>query len=89
MASYPYWKGDKEEPAKISNLFIDTGCETKEEVDKMERSWDAWSLISEFMILNENKLFVAIDNRMGGFFMIAEVARLLHGKQSEITVQLY
>jgi hypothetical protein len=37
------------------------------------------------MILNENKLFIAIDNRMGGFFMIAEVARLLHGS-SEITV---
>jgi hypothetical protein len=31
----------------------------------------------EFMILNETNLFVAIDNRMGGF-MIAEVARLLH-----------
>jgi putative aminopeptidase FrvX len=31
----------------------------------------------EFMILNETNLFVARDNRMGGF-MIAEVARLLH-----------
>jgi putative aminopeptidase FrvX len=28
----------------------------------------------EFMILNETNLFVAVDNRMGGF-MIAEVAR--------------
>jgi putative aminopeptidase FrvX len=34
MASYPYRKGEKEEPAKISNLFIDIGCETKEEVIK-------------------------------------------------------
>jgi putative aminopeptidase FrvX len=35
MASYPYSKRRKEETPKISNLFIDIGCETKEEVDKM------------------------------------------------------
>jgi putative aminopeptidase FrvX len=63
---------------KISNLFIDIGCETK-------KKWIKWCHVGcvitypdEFMILNDNKFVCrAIDNRMGGF-MIAEVARLLH-----------
>jgi putative aminopeptidase FrvX len=68
MASYPYSKGEKEETPKISNLFIDIGCETKEEVDKMGvHVGCVITYPDEFMILNDNKFVCrAIDNRMGG-----------------------
>jgi putative aminopeptidase FrvX len=83
-------KGEKEEPAKISNLFIDIGCETKEEVDKMGvHVGCVITYPDEFMILNDNKFVCrAIDNRMGGF-MIAEVARLLHENKVKLPFGLY
>ena len=83
-------KGEKEETAKISNLFIDLGCETKEEVDKMGvHVGCVITYPDEFMILNENKFVCrAIDNRMGGF-MIAEVARLLHENKVKLPFGLY
>jgi putative aminopeptidase FrvX len=83
-------KGDKEEIPKISNIFIDLGCETKEEVDKMGvHVGCVVTYPDEFMILNENKFVCrAIDNRMGGF-MIAEVARLLHENKVKLPFGLY
>ncbi|MEZ7499771.1 M42 family metallopeptidase [Flavobacterium sp. Arc3] len=83
-------KGEKEETPKISNLFIDIGCETKEEVDKMGvHVGCVITYPDEFMILNENKFVCrAIDNRMGGF-MIAEVARLLHENKVKLPFGLY
>jgi putative aminopeptidase FrvX len=75
----------KEEPAKIDNIFIDCGCDTKEEVEKMGIHVGCVVTYPDtFEILNENKFICrAIDNRMGGF-MIAEVARLL--KENKITL---
>src|SRR5690606_1417070 len=69
---------NKEENAKIDNLFIDIGCSNKEEVEKLGvHVGCVITYPDEFMILNGNKFVCrAIDNRMGGF-MIAEVARLL------------
>jgi putative aminopeptidase FrvX len=88
MASYPYSKRRKEETPKISNLFIDIGCETKEEVDKMGVHVGCVITPDEFMILNDNKFVCrAIDNRMGGF-MIAE-ARLLHENKVKLPFGLY
>jgi putative aminopeptidase FrvX len=83
-------KGEKEETPKISNLFIDIGCETKEEVDKMGvHVGCVITYPDEFMILNDNKFVCrAIDNRMGGF-MIAEVARLLHENKVKLPFGLY
>lgn len=74
-------KGEKEESAKLDNIFIDIGCETKEQVLAMGvHVGCVITYPDEFMILNENKFVCrAIDNRMGGF-MIAEVARLLYEK---------
>jgi putative aminopeptidase FrvX len=82
-------KRRKEETPKISNLFIDIGCETK-------KRWIKWCSCrmrdhhpDEFMILNDNKFVCrAIDNRMGGF-MIAEVARLLHENKVKLPLDLY
>jgi putative aminopeptidase FrvX len=81
---------DKEENAKIDNLFIDIGCENKEEVEKMGvHVGCVITYPDEFMILNNNKFVCrAIDNRMGGF-MIAEVARLLHENKKALPFGLY
>lgn len=80
----------KEETARIDNLFIDIGCSTKEEVDKLGvHVGCVITYPDEFMVLNENKFVCrAIDNRMGGF-MIAEVARLLHENKKKLPFGLY
>ncbi|HTG66107.1 MAG TPA: M42 family metallopeptidase [Flavobacterium sp.] len=81
---------DKEENPKISNIFIDLGCETKEQVEKLGvHVGCVITYPDEFVILNENKFVCrAIDNRMGGF-MIAEVARLLHENKVKLPFGLY
>ena len=83
-------KGDKEESAKLDNIFIDIGCETKDQV--LAKGVHVGCVITypdEFMILNDNKFVCrAIDNRMGGF-MIAEVARLLHENKKTLPFGLY
>ncbi|WP_347069928.1 M42 family metallopeptidase [Flavobacterium sp. WV_118_3] len=80
----------KEEAARIDNIFIDCGCETKEEVEKLGvHVGCVITYPDDFMILNENKFVCrAIDNRMGGF-MIAEVARLLHENKKKLPFGLY
>ncbi len=81
---------DKEENPKISNIFIDLGCETKEQVENLGvHVGCVITYPDEFMVLNENKFVCrAIDNRLGGF-MIAEVARLLHENKIELPFGLY
>jgi putative aminopeptidase FrvX len=81
---------EKEESPKINNLFIDIGCETKEQVDQMGvHVGCVITYPDEFHIMNENKFVCrAIDNRMGGF-MIAEVARLLHENKIKLPFGLY
>ena len=78
-------KAGKEENASLSNIFIDCGCDTKEEVEKLGiHVGCVITYPDEFIILNENKFVCrAIDNRMGGF-MIAQVARLL--KENNVTL---
>ncbi|KQB41713.1 Endoglucanase [Flavobacterium daejeonense] len=81
---------DKEENPKISNIFIDLGCETKEQVEKLGvHVGCVITYPDKFVVLNENKFVCrAIDNRMGGF-MIAEVARLLHENKVKLPFGLY
>ncbi len=80
----------KEEAATLHNIFIDCGCETKEEVEKLGvHVGCVITYPDEFMIMNENKFVCrAIDNRMGGF-MIAEVARLLKENNKTLPFGLY
>ena len=80
----------KEETPKIENIFIDCGCETKEEIEKLGiHVGCVVTYPDEFIILNGNKFVCrAIDNRMGGF-MIAEVARLLHENKKKLPFGLY
>ena len=80
----------KEEPATLSNIFIDCGCSTKDEVEELGiHVGCVVTYPDEFMILNKNKFVCrAIDNRMGGF-MIAEVARMLKENKKKLPFGLY
>ncbi len=80
----------KEEPPKLENIFIDTGCATKEEVEKLGvHVGCVITYPDEFHILNGDKFVCrALDNRMGGF-MIAEVARLLKENKKTLPFGLY
>jgi putative aminopeptidase FrvX len=80
----------KEETPKIENIFIDLGCSTKEEVEKLGvHVGCVITYPDEFIVLNENKFVCrALDNRMGGF-MIAEVARLLKENKKTLPFGLY
>lgn len=80
----------KEESATLHNIFIDCGCATKEEVEKLGvHVGCVITYPDEFMILNENKFVCrAIDNRMGGY-IIAEVARLLKENKKKLPFGLY
>ncbi len=80
----------KEEAPKIENIFIDVGCSSKEEVEKLGvHVGCVITYPDEFIVLNENKFVCrALDNRMGGF-MIAEVARLLKENKKTLPFGLY
>ena len=80
----------KEEAPKPENIFIDVGCKTKEEVEKLDiHVGCVITYPDEFHILNKNNFVCrALDNRMGGF-MIAEVARLLHENKKKLPFGLY
>ncbi|MFT5970509.1 MAG: putative aminopeptidase FrvX [Flavobacteriales bacterium] len=82
--------GADEKAPQLDNIFLDCGCSSKEEVEKLGvHVGCVITYEDEFMILNK-KYFVgrALDNRMGGF-MIAEVARLLKENKKELPFGLY
>lgn len=83
-------KSDKEEAPKPDNIFIDCGCKTKDEVEKLGvHVGCVITYPDEFHILNGDKFVCrALDNRMGGF-MIAEVARLLKENKKTLPFGLY
>ena len=80
----------KEESPTLKNIFLDCGCNTKEEVEGLGiHVGCVVTYEDEFLILNKNKYVGrALDNRMGGF-MIAEVARLLHENKQKLPFGLY
>jgi len=82
--------GEKETVPSLQNIFIDVGCSSKKEVEKLGVHVGAViTFEDELIILNKN-YFVgrALDNRMGGF-MIAEVARRLHENKVKLPFGLY
>ena len=83
-------KGGTEKAPKLENIFLDCGCDSKEEVKKLGiHVGCVITYEDEFMILNKN-FYVgrALDNRIGGF-MIAEVARLLKENKVKLPFGLY
>lgn len=80
----------KEENAQISNIFIDCGCSTKQEVEALGVHVGCVITYPDtFEVLNGDKFVCrALDNRMGGF-IIAEVARLLKENKKKLPFGLY
>jgi putative aminopeptidase FrvX len=82
--------GEKEEAPTLKNIFLDCGCTSQEEVEKLGiHVGCVITYEDEFMILN-HRYYVgrALDNRAGGF-MIAEVARLLKENKIKLPFGLY
>jgi len=82
--------GEKEEAPTLKNIFLDCGCTSREEVEKLGiHVGCVITYEDEFMVLND-RYYVgrALDNRAGGF-MIAEVARLLHEHKQKLPFSLY
>ena len=80
----------KEEAPSLRNIFLDCGCSSKAEVEKLGiHVGCVITYQDEFMVLNE-KFFVgrALDNRIGGF-MIAEVVRMLKENKKKLPFGLY
>ena len=80
----------KEENPSLKNLFLDCGCKSDKEVEKLGiHVGCVITYPDELMVLNNN-FFVgrALDNRMGGF-MIAQVARLLKENKTKLPFGLY
>ncbi|MEC8853039.1 MAG: M42 family metallopeptidase [Bacteroidota bacterium] len=83
-------KAGTEKAPKFENIFLDCGCDSKEEVEKLGiHVGCVITYEDEFMLLNKN-FYVgrALDNRIGGF-MIAEVARLLKENKVKLPFGLY
>ncbi|HYG38148.1 MAG TPA: M42 family metallopeptidase [Cytophagales bacterium] len=81
---------DKEEAPTMKNIFLDCGCSSREEVEKLGiHVGCVITFEDEFMILND-RFYVgrALDNRIGGY-MIAEVARRLSENKIKLPFGLY
>lgn len=80
----------KEQAPSLENIFIDTGCSSKKEVEELGIHVGCVITYPDtFFVLNKNKFVCrALDNRMGGF-MIAEVARLIKENGKELDFGLY
>ncbi len=80
----------KEEAPSLKNIFIDVGCSSKKEVEKLGiHVGCVMTYEDELMELNGKYLVGrALDNRIGGF-MIAQVARLLIESGIKLPYTLY
>jgi len=85
-----HMRQQKEETPSLKNIFLDCGCDSKEEVEKLGvHVGCVVTFEDEFMIMNKNRYVGrALDNRMGGV-MIAEVARLLKENKDKLPFGLY
>ena len=81
---------DNEEKPSLKNIFVDVGCTSKKEVEKLGvHVGSVMTFEDELMELNKKFLVGrALDNRIGGF-MIAEVVRKLHESKEKLPFALY
>ena len=80
----------KEEPPTMKNIFLDCGCDTKKEVEKLGVHVGCVATFDDEMFILNDRFFVgrALDNRIGGF-VIAEVARKLKEAKNKLPFGLY
>lgn len=83
-------KGTTEKVPTVENIFIDCGCTSKEEVEKLGiYPGCVITYKDEFFTLNDRYYGGrALDNRAGGF-MIAKVAHLLKENKKKLPFGLY
>ena len=81
---------ENDKPPSMKNIFLDLGCETKEEVEALGVHVGCVATFEdEFITLNDRfYLGRALDNRIGGY-MIAEVARKLKENNIKLPFGLY
>jgi tetrahedral aminopeptidase len=81
---------NKEEQPKVDNLFLDCGCSSNTEVNKLGVEVGCVVTFEDELIELNKKYFAgrALDNRMGGF-IIAEVLRLIKEKKKNLPFGLY
>ena len=80
----------KEETPSMKNIFLDCGCTTKKEVEKLGVHVGCVATFEDELMMLNDKYFVgrALDNKMGGF-VIAEVARTLKQNKKKLPFGLY
>ena len=80
----------KEETPTMKNIFLDLGCKSSDEVEKLGVHVGCVATFEDELMVLNNRYYVgrALDNRIGGF-MIAEVARLLKEKKHKLKFGLY
>ncbi len=81
---------ENDKPPSMKNIFLDLGCESKEEVEALGvHVGSVATFEDEFITLND-RFFLgrALDNRIGGY-MIAEVARKLKENNNKLPFGLY
>jgi putative aminopeptidase FrvX len=83
-------KAGAEKPAALDNIFLDCGCTTKEEVEKLGiHVGCVITYQDQFFVLNDRYYGGrALDNRAGGF-MIAKVAHMLKASKKKLPFGLY
>ena len=83
-------KVSSEKTPSVENIFLDCGCTSKEEVDKLGIYVGCViTYQDEFFMLNDRYFGGrALDNRAGGF-MIAKVARMLKENNKKLPFGLY
>ncbi len=81
---------EKNPEMKPDTVFIDVGCSSKEEVEKLGIHVGSVAVFEANCEWLNNKYIIgrALDNRMGGF-MIAEVARHLSENKQKLPFTLY
>lgn len=82
---------EKEDAPTLKTIFLDCGCDNKEEVEKLGvHVGCVVTFEDELMWLNHEKYITgrALDNRIGGF-MIAEVARMIKENNHNLPFGLY
>ena len=79
-----------EKSPKPENIFLDCGCNSKEEVEKIGVHVGCVVTYEDNFLKLNDSMYVgrALDNRIGGF-MIAEVARILKENKIKLPFGLY
>jgi len=81
---------ESDKAPSLDNIFIDVGCSSKDEVEKLGVHVGCVITFEDELITLNKKYLVgrALDNRMGGF-MIAEVARRIKESKKKLPFGLY